>query len=147
MLHTDSLPHCHVLWLRCVVAQLLPRVRDPKPIGQQLFELFHKLLRFPTDELGHLAGAPSCASTLQPALHVEYRAAADASNKQTPPEVDISEWYQCTCESRCHLERHSAQTSPRSPASVSEPSVSRLCRLSVFVPSFSFGLFLEGAGA
>ena len=92
--HTDSSPHCHVLWLRCELAQHLPRVRVPKPVAQQLLELFHTLLRFPTNELGHLSGAPSCASTLQPALRVEYRAAADASNRHTLPEVDMSECYQ-----------------------------------------------------
>ena len=142
--HTDSERHCHVLWLRCEVAQLLPRVRVPKPIAQQLFELFPKLLRFPTNELGHLACAPCCAFTLQPALRVEFRAAAGASNKQySSKSTALSD----TSDSRCHLERRSAQPSPGSPASVSKPSVSRLCKLSVFVPSFSFGLFLECAGA
>ena len=138
--HTDSEPHCHVLWLRCEVAQLLPRVRVPKPIAQQLFELFHKLLRFPTNELGHLGCAPSCISTLQP-LRVEYR----ACNKHTPLQTSTS--LSDTSDSRCHLERRSAQPSPGFPASVSKPSVSRLCKLSVFVPSFSIGLFLECAGA
>ena len=85
--HTDSDRHCHVVWLRCEVAQLLPRVRVPRPIAQQLFELFHKLLRFPANELGHLACVPCCASTQQPALRVEYRAAADASNKHTPRQL------------------------------------------------------------
>ena len=52
-----------------------------------------------------------------------------------------------TSDSRCHLEWSSAQPSPGSPASLSKPSVSRLYKLSVFVPSFSFGLLLECAEA
>ena len=42
------------------------------------------LLNVRTNELGHLADAPNCASVLQPALRVEHKAAADA------PEVDTS---------------------------------------------------------
>ena len=113
----------HVLWLRCEVAQLLSWVRVPKPIAQQLFELFHKLLRFPTNELGHLAGVPRVMLPTNTLL------------QNSKPMSDTSD-------SRCHLEKRSAQPSQGSPASVSKPSVSRPRKLPAFVPSFPFGLFL-----